>query len=73
MNRHAVRGRQRIGDHDHARSALAHAGQQGHAILSRHEVRRDEEQLALRLVDDFAQLGREVRLVFAEEVSTLSG
>ena len=43
-------------------AALAHAGQQLDALLSRHEVRRDEEQLALRFIDDLAQLRGEMRL-----------
>ncbi len=59
MNRHGVGGGQRIGDDDHARS-----GQQGHAIFPGNEARRHEEQLALRGVDEFTQLGRKVGLVF---------
>ena len=62
MDRHPVGGSQRIGNHDDSHAALAHTGQKLDALLSRHEVRRDEEQLALRLIDDLAQLRGEMRL-----------
>ena len=62
VDRHPVGGSQRIGNHDDSHAALAHAGQKLDALLSRHEVRRDEEQLALRLIDDLAQLRGEMRL-----------
>ena len=62
VDRHAVGGSQRIGDHDHARAALMHARQEFDALLPRHEVRRDEEQLALRFIGDRAQLRGEMRL-----------
>ena len=62
VDRHPVGGSQRIGNHDDSHAALAHAGQKLDALLSRHEVRRDEEQLALRFIDDLAQLRGEMRL-----------
>src|SRR4029077_564903 len=62
VDRDPVGGSQRIGNHDHPDAAVAHAGQKLDTLLSRHEVRRDEEQLALRLIHDLAQLRGEMRL-----------
>ena len=43
VDRNAIGGSQRIGDHDDPHAALAHACQEIDALLSRHEVGRDEQ------------------------------